>query len=110
MGKTNMVKDLSALTGVTVTSLNDIMNRAEMCISHDVFETILSGDELTTIDIGFGTLTIKVCEDCIKYKFEPSRNLEQTILEACNSGTSPLLQRASDALSERIQHTYKELI
>lgn len=108
--KRNLTKDISALTGLTVTSLNDVMSRASMCVAHSVYESVLSEENEVEIDIGIGTLIVKVCEDVVKYRFEPSKALEENLIEVVNKKQSPLLEKANETLRERIKRTYKEIV
>lgn len=110
MAKQNLTKDISALTGLSVTSLNEVMNKASMCVAHGVYESILTGDNEVEIDVGIGTLVVRVCDDVVKYRFEPSKSLEQNLVDVVNKKTSPLLERANDTLRERIKRTYKEIV
>ena len=110
MIKRNMIKDISALTGLTVTSLNDIAERASLCIAHSVYEGMIEDDNEIKIDIGIGALCVKVCDETVKYRFEPSDKLLQSVTEATISNTSPLLEKANATLQERIRRTYKEII
>lgn len=110
MTKRNLTKDISALTGLTVTAINDVMSRASMCVAHSVYECTVTGENEVEIDIGIGTLVIKVCDDAVKYRFEPSKALEQSMIDVVNNKTSPLLEQANATLRERIKRTYKEIV
>ena len=110
MIRQNLTKDLSALTGLSVTSLNAVMGRANMCVAHDVYEGVITDENEIEIDIGIGTLTVKVCDDVLKYRFVPSKALEQSLIDVVNKKTSPLLEMANDTLRERIKRTYKEIV
>jgi hypothetical protein len=110
MTKRNLTKDISAVTGLTVTSLNEVMGKAALCVAHSIYEGVVAEENEVEIDIGIGTLVVKICEDAIKYRFEPSKALAQSAMDAVNNKTSPLLERANETLRERIKRTYKEIV
>lgn len=105
-----LINDLSALTTVSVHSLKELAEKANFTIAHTVFENIKSGNPLTTIDIGIGTLYIKLEDENIKYKFIPNKNLKALVCQAATSKESPLINEAEMVLNKRIEQTYKDLL
>jgi hypothetical protein len=55
-------------------------------------------------------LYIKCEEDQIKYKFIPSKKLEENVAFTVKHGTSPVQYMVEEALKDRIETTYKNLI
>ena len=75
----NIIKDISTLTTIPYATLVKLVDIAELCICHAVEESKLRNGDLTSINIGVGTLNIKTSDDEIKYKFIPSSKLEENV-------------------------------
>ena len=105
-----LTQDLSAITGIPKLTLDNLVEKADICIAHSLYETSLKKEILTEIDIGIGMLYIKLEGNQIKYKFIPSEKLEQFISFSLVNKESPLILDAEKALKTRIEKTYKELI
>lgn len=106
----DLLKDISEITNVPKLTLEKISAKGELCIADAVVEVLARGDSQVTLDIGIGTLTIRVSESEVKYKFIPSTRLDTTILRSITLRESPLIPKLDNALVARIQATYKELI
>lgn len=105
-----LTQDLSAITGVPKLTLDNLVEKANTCIAHSLYETNLKKEALTEIDIGIGILYVKLENEQIKYKFIPSEKLEHFISFSLINKESPLILDAEKALKTRIEKTYKELI
>lgn len=102
--------DLSALTNISKLSLDNLSEKSNYCISHTILECIESKDNQSEIDIGIGKLYIRIEEDQIKYKFIPSKKLEEMIAFTAKNKQSPLLNKLDSALADRIENAYKSMI
>lgn len=102
--------DISAITGIPKLTLETLFNRMSLCIGHAVWESTCKNDVLTDVDIGIGTLYIKLEDNNIKYKFIPSDKLNNTVQLSVKSKNSPLLTAAETSLQKKIENTYKELL
>ena len=107
---TNIVEDLSTLTTISQTTLNKLVKQTDYIICDGVHESILKNENITTVDIGIGTLLIKVGEEEIKYKFIPSNTLENTLIWTIDNHESPLVSKIESTLKDRVFNVYKELI
>lgn len=105
-----LLKDLYILTDVQENILQKFVPLAEYCIAHDVHESMCFRQELAEIDIGIGTLVVKVDEDSIRYKFIPSENLEKMMIEMVKTHKSPILSKLETNLQTKIEKAYKELL
>lgn len=72
---TKVISDVSKLTNVPVKLLEKLSDKVIYSINDAVEESVLSGEYTTDIDLGIGTLSIYLDEDCVKYKFIPSAKL-----------------------------------
>ena len=105
-----LVNDLSALTTISINALVELQEKIQLIIAHDVYENYISGNPLCEIDVGIGTLYIKYEEEKIKYKFIPSKKLEENVLTTIKSKRSPLITTLETTLKDRIENTYKDLL
>ena len=105
-----IIEDVSALTSISVNSLAQLNERVIESICHNVYEGILEGKNPIDMDLGFGTLYIKYEEDKIKYKFIPSKKLEESVSCTVKTKSSPIVAGLDIALRDRIENTYKNLL
>lgn len=105
-----LTSDLSMVTSISKLSLDKLVDKSIMCICHSVEETILSKECMTAVDIGLGTLYIKCEGNDIKYKFIPSKKLEENICSTVLNKESPLVYTLETTLKTRIENAYKELL
>lgn len=106
----NLIKDLSKLTTIPIDSLCLLSNKAIWCICDEVEDTILNGETITTIDIGIGNILIKNEEDEVKYKFIPSKELENNIIDTTINKKNPLKIIIEKTLINKILNTYKDVL
>lgn len=105
-----LIDDISTLTTISKNALVNLNDKAQSCICHCVCESLIEGNSLTEIDIGIGTLYIKFEGEEIKYKFIPSKKLEESVALTAQYKSSPLVYEVDVALKERIESTYKNLL
>lgn len=103
-------EDIATLTTMPKYALDRIGVLTRYCICHYIEESKLKHEDVTTVDLGIGDLLIKQCEDGIRYKFIPSRNLEKAVSETIQTGVSPLVNEAENVFVDRIVKTYKDLL
>lgn len=106
---TDLLKDLSVLTGVSQTNLTFLVTHTNNAISHTVLESILQSNEITEIDIGIGILKILHTDNEIKYKFIPSDTLNSKVISTVKNKESPVAKRVGEKLGKRINNAYKDL-
>lgn len=101
----SLTNDLSKITTIPELTLNKLSDKAQMCIAHAALNL---GDDPVSIDIGIGTLTIGNRCGEIRYKFIPSKSLEQAVSQAV-SGYDSLTMTCEQILVDRIINTYKTM-
>jgi hypothetical protein len=106
---TDLLKDLSLLSGVSYTNLTFLNIHATNSIAHTVLESILENSDVTEVDIGIGTLKIQHKDDEIRYKFIPNETLSAKVTSTVKNKQSPVAKRVGDKLGERINKAYKDL-
>ena len=107
---TKLIEDLATLTTISQNALVNLNEKSYSCICHSVYESIVEGNPLTEIDLGIGILYIKCEEDQIKYKFIPSKKLEENVTFTVKKKVSPLVFEVETSLKDRIESTYKNLL
>ena len=105
-----LIEDLSTITTISEGVLNGLNDKAILCICHSVFEQIREKESLTRIDIGVGILYINCEGDNVKYKFIPSKKLEESVDKTISTNKSPLVLQVDNTLRERLSAAYKNLI
>lgn len=105
-----LIEDLSTVTTISEGTLNNLNEKALLCICHSVFENIREKESLTKIDIGVGILYINCEGDNVKYKFIPSKKLEESVATTVLTKKSPLVSTVETVLRDRLDATYKNLI
>lgn len=105
----DLIKDLSVLTTIPTASLNKLVNKSNYCICYDVKENLAKGENVTSIDIGIGTLSIILDDDSVYYKFKPSKDLENSLKSTIVNGENPLINVVDNTIKDKILNVYKEL-
>lgn len=108
MGK--MIDKLSELTTIPNKALNSLVEKSSWIICDEIYTNLLQNINTTSIDIGIGTLIIINEEDSIRYKFIPSKQLEEAIVDVCTKKKNPLTFNLETALAKKITDTYKDFI
>lgn len=105
-----LIEDISTITTISQGTLLNLNDKAISCICHSVYESVQEKESLTKIDIGIGILYIKCEGSDIKYKFIPSKKLEESVASTITSKKSPLVYQVETSLKERVESTYKNLL
>lgn len=105
----NLLEDLSATSNIPLNLLQKLNQQSIWNICHGVEETILSGNNIATINIGIGTLYIGIIDDNIKYKFIPNTKLEDNLKTTILNNKCPLETKLEESFSNKIVKAYKDL-
>ena len=105
-----LVNDISSITGIQQFTLEHLVDKCNLCICHDVFESVYCRNDTCEIDIGIGILYIKLEDDMIKYKFIPSKKLEESVRTTVSTGVSPLIETVEDTLKSKVENAYNRLL
>lgn len=102
--------DLSKLSNIPEEYLDKLSIACGYIIGNAVYESILASQDITELDVGFGTLLFKNDLSGIKAKFIPSDAL-QNDLKNINEGGEPTIKaKLEKALSAKLISMYKEII
>lgn len=106
----NLIDDLNTITTIPRANLAKISNRVEWLICNAAYEASLSENKSEEVNLGFGKLRLKLDDGVIKYKFIPSKHLENMIIRAYEEGVDQLAVEAEKAVSNTILKAYKDLM
>ena len=106
----NIIEDVSFLTNVSDHVLNKLINVTNYSIGHAIHESICEKEEFAMLDIGIGELHIKVEDDGVRYRFVPTKPLEDMITKTVLTKQSPIITKLDTDLQSKIDKTYRELI
>lgn len=104
----DIIDDISTLTTIPKSNLDKLVEQSIKCISHSVWENNEETDYTVDLNIGIGTLHIKVESNTVKYKFIPSSKLEKSIQSALLDNIDPLVCVIEQAVCKKILTGYKE--
>ena len=105
----DLIEDLSKLTTINELSLNRVFDKVQWCICDYIEAAVTSGVNTVDINIGFGTLTINIDNDSIKYRFKPNKKLETAIIGTMLDDKNPLKFELENNLVQKITNIYKDM-
>lgn len=101
----NRVSTISTIDERTLTKLSTIQ---DWCISDIIREMIDNKENEETIFIGIGTIKITIDEDEVRYKFKPSQELEDNIINTLNGEKSVLEETLVEFVKKKLLNIYKD--
>ena len=105
----NIKEDLSKLTTIDVLYINRIFDKIIWCLS-DYVETALDNNEDSVeVNFGFGTVFINIEESSIKYRFKPSKQLEDSLINTVVNGNNEFTLVLEKNLVQKITNIYKDM-
>lgn len=104
------INDLSILTLIPRTSIDNLVDKLNYVICHSIEESQIENENITELNIGIGKICVFSNGETIRYRFEPSRSLEEAIRETVNTKKSPLVNKVEESLVDRITNVYKDLL
>ncbi len=106
----SLIEDLSVLTTIPLNNLNKLLDKALWCFCDCVDESRISKENITSIDIGIGVISICVEDNNIQYRFVPSKKLESAVKAVIVEGKNPLIETAEDKLTKGMLEIHKSFI
>ena len=102
-------EDLSKLVTIDKLYIDRIFNKINWCISDYVEKAIAEGDNLVEVDLGFGTLSILIENDNVRYRFKPSPTLEKSLVNTIINEQNELDLVVEKNLVQKLVNIYKEM-
>lgn len=109
MYRANIVQDISTLTTVQKSSIDRLCTQAVKCICYCVCEAMSKDEKDMCLDIGVGNLFINIDDESVRYRFEPSVFMDNSVAESVLSGKNPVIEDIESSLLNKVNTTYKEL-
>lgn len=104
----NNLHEIEVLTGVPESTINKVLTKGQVAISQNAFNAGLDGEDCIEVNIGYGVLRIKRYDDEIKYKFFPSKYLENAVRSAFVDGVSTLEAEMELSIRDKVENAYSE--
>lgn len=105
-----LIDDISTLTNIPKSRVEDLFLLMENCICDYVLEDKKDLNNITEIDLSLGTLVIGQDGNSIVYKFIPSLFFENKLKETLLTNKNPLASQIESKLSNKMLSVYKELL
>lgn len=102
-------EDLSKLTTINQLSVNRLFDKITWIASDAVEQAELADDKSIELDLGFGIIEVLLEDTCIKYKFKPSKNLEDALVDTVVNGKNQLTLNIENTLVSKITNLYKDM-
>jgi hypothetical protein len=106
----NIIEDVNKLTDVSENTLKKFIPIINYSIAHIVHENHISKKDIAVIDLEIGELHIKFDSEGVRYRFVPSKELEQLVNKTIVSKQSPIITKLEGNLQTKIDRAYKELL
>lgn len=106
--KINLLENVSKLTTISERKLLNLLEKANLCLGHELFTGSQVGEQIFEIDVGVGELQVINNNTEIIYNFVPSGTFEKVILDAID-GKDILANYLEDSLSKKLLDTYKDV-
>ena len=112
MKKINIINDVSSICNLP----NDVLIRLSYVVNSIIAYSICDSlpDKDFEFDIGIGKIYITIEENkagkSVRYRFIPSKELEDSINNVVKSRRSPLTKAVENSLQNKVFNTYKDLM
>ena len=108
--KQNLISDLHAITRVNTKLFSKLLSNCESLICDSINELDVSGEDILELDIGIGTISFILQEDCLSYDFYPSESLKTKLVFTLENKINPVITTAEQNLEQKLLATYKDLL
>lgn len=104
----NLMQDVSTLTNISENTLRKLNEIIRYCIYQNFLEDVLEDNEMTSLDLGIGTLYIKNDTE-LKFKFVPSDSFKKDLLNTKEKKLNLLEGKVSLKLNSKLLDVYQYL-
>ena len=106
--QTNLITDVGTILKIPTKVTNELAEKACLCVGNSIGAAKQAGEEILTLNIGIGLLSINLLD--MQCKFIPSKQLKHTIKEAMNNKVDPLEIYLEQALADKLITICDEVI
>ncbi len=104
----NIVNDVGTLLKIPTKVATELTDKACLCIGSAISEAKRNGDDIITVSIGIGALSINLVD--MQCKFVPGKNLKTAIKTALTSQIDPLELLLEQAFADKLLAICEEVI
>jgi len=101
--------DISKLLSIDKLYVDRLFNKVIWCLSDYTEKAIKSGEKNIDVDFGFGTISINLEEDCLRYRFKPSKELEKVLINTISNDQNELDLVLEKNLVQKLTNLYKDM-
>ena len=110
MKESDLTKKLSLLTTVDQQYIKKLFDKIPWIICDGLScEMVSSENPSVTLSLGYGNLIISVIDDQIKYKFVPTKEFEDQVVDTVCNGFNSLAINLEKSLASKLTTIYKDL-
>lgn len=100
MANQNVLNDIGTLIRIPNKTMDELSNKACLCIGSIICDAKLAGEKMIEINIGIGTLSVNLTD--MQCKFVPGKQLKQTIKKGIETGIDPLECALEEELADKL--------
>ncbi len=104
----NILNDLGTLNKIPAKILDELNDKAILCIGSAIHDAILNKEDTLTINIGIGLLSISLND--MQCKFIPSKDLKTCIKHSLDNKIDPLELQIEQALVDKLVTICQEVL
>ena len=101
---------LSDLTTIPLDSIEKIGDYLQTIHSHDIVTQMLADKDVLELDLFEGKLYLAIEDDNVRYKFVPSEEFGELVLNSILNKDSKLLSRVTEKLKNSLINWRKDLL
>ena len=105
-----LIDDLSELYNIPKASLSKIKDTIIILLAQYTKEVQKEKESVLEVDIGIGSLYIKIDAEQVEYKFIPNKKTQKSISDCLQANKDPLQIKIEESFKKRIKEIYKELL
>ena len=106
--QTNIVSDVGTLLKIPTKVTNELTDKACLCIGSAISEAKRNGEDIMTVNIGIGILSINLVD--MQCKFVPGKNLKVAIKNALTTQVDPLEFALAQTLADKLLAICEEVL
>lgn len=104
----NIINDLGTLSKIPAKILDELVDKAVLCIGSAVHDSLINKEDSLTINIGIGVLSINLAD--MQCKFIPSKDLKTCIKHSLDNKIDPLELQIEQSLVDKLITICQEVL
>ena len=104
----NIINDLGIITKIPNKILDQLVEQTELCIGSAIHDAIINNEEIVTLNIGIGTLSVEVATH--QCKFIPNKDLKNIIKKSISNKIDPLETKLEQDVVDKLLRICDEVL